>query len=102
MMQRPNSTGEIISINGSLLTAAALATTAWFTWPSEPEWWGFGFISILCGGAAVGKLIAAIREMTRLYLRDRALAAFMKKGAKPQSSKLASSDALRQAGMLDE
>lgn len=101
MMLKPSSTGEIIGINGSLLMAAFLTATAWFIWPSEPEYWGFGFLSIICAAAGLAKLIAAIKEMVRLYLRDRALAKFMAKGAEPQSSELASPDALRKAGMTD-
>lgn len=102
MISRPRSTGTVVGINLKLLGATLLAFAAWALWPSSPEWWAFGLLSILIGASASGVLIDALRAMAKLYARDKALVRLMATGAEPRSSKLASDDALRQAGVIND
>ena len=96
-----SSAGVIFGINIKFLGAALMGFTAYAIWPTSYKWWGFGLLSIMLGAAALGSLIGAFREIIQLYLRDRAIEKFMAQGAAPKSSELASSDALKKAGMVD-
>ncbi len=96
-----SSAGAIVGINLKFLSAALMGYAAWAVWPTTYRWWGFGLLSIILGAAALGSLIGALREIVQLYLRDRALAQFMAQGKTPKSSELASSDALKKAGMVE-
>lgn len=100
----PNKTpiGAILKINGHLLLAFLYGGTAWLIWPTNPEWWGFGLLSILLGAAALASLIAAFRAMTKLYVRERELARFASSARAPVPSDLASKNALKDAGMFHD
>ncbi|MBL4759227.1 MAG: hypothetical protein JKY32_16865 [Rhizobiales bacterium] len=91
--------GTIIQINAKLLYALFLAALAYFSWPTNPKWWGFGFISVTSGLASLGLIIEAIRAMAQLFTRDKVMAEYMAQGNKPKSSDLTSEDALKDAGM---
>ena len=95
-------TGTALQINLKLLMSALFMFTAWGIWPSSPEWWGFGLISILLVLSAIGMAVKALRAMAKLYARDKALAEYMAQGNRPKTTNLASSDALRKAGMTNE
>lgn len=101
MIRFQRSVGAIATINGQLLGGAFYGAASWVTWPSSPEWWGFGIISILSGIAAFGMVIQALRGMTALYLRDRALSQFEAQAKTQKNADMASDDALRKAGVID-
>lgn len=94
--------GAIVRINVHLLTAFGCGFVAWATWPTAPEWWGLGIISIIFGIGAFGEFIRALRLIGSLYNKERVVADYMAQGGKPKSSRLASLDDLKRAGMLDE
>ena len=91
--------GIIVQINLKLLWATAMIFVAYFSWPTSAKWYGFGLISICAGAAAIGLVIEAIRAMTKLYVRDKALEKYVAQGGKTKSSEMATSDALDNAGM---
>ncbi|MCH9807165.1 MAG: hypothetical protein K0U74_05475 [Alphaproteobacteria bacterium] len=93
--------GMIASINAQLLGAALNAAIAWVSWPTAAKWWGFGVISILCGAAAISMLVAAIKSMITLYLRDRTLAEYQAQAKAQKNAEMASNDALKNAGVID-
>lgn len=94
--------GAVLRINVLLLGAVLLAAIAWAIWPSSPEWWGFGLLSIILGLAAFGTLIDAVRAMVKLYERQK-IVARMEATARPaEQTEFADHDALKQAGMIDE
>lgn len=95
-------TGTVFQINLKFLVSGLFGFIAWWIWPSSPEWWGFGLISILLVLSAVGMAVEAFRSMAKLYARDKVLAEYMAQGNKPKTTNLASSDALRKAGMIHE
>ncbi len=95
------SLGSVARINGMLLLAAFYAAIAWISWPTHPQWWGFGVISVLSACACLGALIQSLREMTTLYLRDRTLADYESQAKKQKNADLASDETLRQAGVID-
>lgn len=96
------SVGAVVGINMKLLSCAVLSWAAWSLWPANwIEDWQYGLIAIVVGHGAVISVIAAVKAMARLYMRDKAIAAFEAQGARPKSAQLASSDALHAAGMLD-
>ena len=94
--------GAILKVNGHFLQAALFGGVAWLIWPTTPKWWGFGLLSILLGAAALASLIAAIRAMTKLYIRERELSRFTTTARTPEPSDLADQEALKNAGMFDE
>ena len=94
--------GAILKVNGHFLQAFMFGGVAWLIWPTNPKWWGFGLLSILLGAAAIAGFIAAIRAMTKLYVRERELARFSSTARAPDPSDLADQDALKNAGMFDE
>ncbi|GMG84971.1 hypothetical protein LNKW23_41870 [Paralimibaculum aggregatum] len=97
-------TATIFSINAKLAGAALMAVTAYAIWPTYPKWWSFGMMSVILALAAVGNVIAAIRQMVALYQREKAIAELTKDAAAPKSARLASDDhdRLREAGVLDD
>ncbi|PCJ82172.1 MAG: hypothetical protein COA52_20230 [Hyphomicrobiales bacterium] len=95
-----DSHGTIYQINIKLLFALTCALIAFYSWPSHPKYWGFGFISICMGLAAIGVAFDALRTMAKLYQRDKTLSKYMAQGNKPKSSKMASLDAMKKAGMI--
>ena len=94
--------GTVLQINLQLLESVLFLFTAWGIWPSSPEWWGFGLISILLVLSAFGMGAEALRSMGKLYARDKIVAEYMAQGNKPKTNNLASSEALRKAGMIHE
>lgn len=94
--------GAILKVNGNFLQAFLFGGVAWLIWPTNPKWWGFGLLSILLGAAALASLIAALRAMTKLYVRERELARFAATARTADPSDLANQDTLKNAGMFDE
>ena len=92
----------IMSVNGHLLQAFLFGVCAWWVWPTSPEWWGFGVLSIALGAGTLNKLFAAISAMVKLYEREKELAHFASTSRAPTPSDLADHDALKNAGMIDE
>lgn len=99
MKQFQSSVGSTIKINMDLLFATCLGATAWLIWPTNIKWYGFGFLSICCGLAAVAVTFRALRTMLALYTRDKAMAAYFAQGNQPKASTLASQDIQKNAGM---
>ena len=96
------SNGATAQINSKLFLAFICALAAWLIWPTNPQWWGFGLISIMLAAGAFLAFIDALQSMKKIYMRDKAMAEYMAQGNKPKSSKLASTDALRKAGVIHE
>ena len=94
--------GAILKVNGHFLQASLFGAVAWLIWPTNPQWWGFGLLSILLGATAFAGLIAAIRAMAKLYVRERELARFAATARAADPSDLADQNALKNAGMFDE
>lgn len=94
--------GPVIAVNLTLLSSLLLAVACYWCWPSNPEWWGFGFISICLGGAALGQFLAALRLIAKLYTRETTIRQVMAQGELPKTSRLASDTALKDAGLIDE
>lgn len=97
----PSKSG-ILSVNGYLLQAFLFGVCAWWLWPSSPEWWGFGALSIGLGAASLNKLLMALRAMVKLYGREKELARFAATSRAPAPSDLADHNALKDAGMIDD
>ena len=85
----------------NLLAAILCAVIAKAAWPTSPEWWGMGVVSILFGMAALASVAAGIGGMKSLYRRDRELSGYMAQGGAPKSAKLADHERLRKAGMIE-
>lgn len=91
----------VVEINVNLLFVAGCGYVGWAIWPQDPEWWGFGIIGATLVIAAIGASVKALRLMSSVYMKDRAVADFMAQGATPKASRLASTRDLENAGMLD-
>ena len=92
---------SVVEINFNLLLAAGCGYVAWVIWPQEPEWWGLGVIGTILALAAVGGVMKALRLMMAVHAKDRAIADYLAQGGSPRSSRLATKDDLKDAGMLD-
>ncbi len=93
---------SILTVNGHLLQSFLLGGGAWWLWPSSPQWWGFGLLSIMLSAAAFGKAVEALRAMVKLYARERDFSRLAATSRAPDPSDLAGQDALRNAGMFDD
>jgi hypothetical protein len=91
----------IFHVNLQLLGATACGFTAWAIWPSTPEWWGLGLLSIILSFAALAGIANAAKAMAGLYHRERVIADYMAQGGAPKSARLVTTEQLRQAGMVD-
>lgn len=96
------SRGAIFKINMLMLMALLQGALAYASWPTSKEWWMFGIMSILLGAAAFASFIQVMRLIWQIYRRDRIFGTFRNKGGEQKSSHMASRDALKQAGMLDD
>ena len=94
--------GAMLKVNSHFLMAFLFAGGSWLIWPTSLKWWGLGLMSILLGAGAVTYLIAAFRDMVKLYIRERELARFSATARAPAPSDLADQKALKNAGMFDE
>lgn len=94
--------GSIVLINFQLLQTFLLGLCAWWSWPSSPEWWGFGLLSIMLGATSFGTLMAALRAMAKLYAREKAIARLAGTSRAPEASDLVNRDALKNAGMIHD
>ena len=100
MGKTPNS--SILAVNGLFFQAFLAGACAWWLWPSSPEWWGFGLISVILGVAAFGKIVAGFRAMVKIHGREKEFARLAATSRSPDPSDLADQDALRDAGMIDD
>jgi hypothetical protein len=91
-----------LAINGHLFLGAMQTITAVSIWPSSPEWWGFGLLSVLLGLSAFANLIAALRKMVKVYGREKEIARLAMSSRQPEPSDLAGFDAMKNAGMFND
>lgn len=95
----PSTLGATISINLKLLCAFGFGWLSWAVWPTAPEWWGLGLLSILAGLAALQSAIDATRTMFQVQKREKAIIEYLAQGSAPKSSEMASGNRLDDAGM---
>ncbi len=93
---------SIAAVNGHFLTAFLLGASAYWLWPSSPEWWGFGLLAVILGIGAFSKTIEALRAMVKIYGREKELARLAASSRAPDPSVLADQSALKDAGMVDD
>ncbi len=93
--------GVIVRINAMFLSAAMFAAFAWWIWPSEAKYWGFGLLSIFMALVAVASLIDALKAIVSLYLRDKSLSECEARAKPQKNADLASDDVLAKAGVID-
>lgn len=98
----PDRRRAILTINRHCLGAGLLAVIAWTIWPSSPEWWGLGLISIILAMQVPASLVAAARAYLALRQRERAIAAYTAQGAPIKSAAMASKQSMIDAGMIDD
>ncbi len=94
-----NEGGTILGVNAKLLHGAILGVVAYFIWPDDPKWWGFGMFSIILGAASVALVIEAIRSAMKLHAAKRRWAALQALGNAPKNARLAGKHGLRSGGM---
>ncbi|MGJ8572284.1 MAG: hypothetical protein ACSHXI_16460 [Hoeflea sp.] len=102
MTHYQSSLGTIIGINARLLYAALMSAVAWYIWPESMRGYGWGFISICLWGSSIALFIEACKSAVKLFARDRAVSKYLAQGNKPKTAEMASSQALKNAGMTDE
>ena len=94
--------GSIIRVNLLFLGTVIQIVAAYWFWPTSKEWWMLYFTATLIGLSAFATFIQALRLIWQIYKRDMIFGAYRKKGGEQKSSRMASDDALKRSGMLDE
>ena len=95
----PSAFGATVSINLKFLMACGFGYAGWYIWPTSPLWWGLGVASVLLWLGALGLVLNAIQIMVRVYAREKEVRSYLRIGAPPKDSKMASPDELEKAGM---
>lgn len=90
---------SVIAINGRFMLAALLMIVAYKLWPTRPEWWGFGLISICTDAGAIAHANAGIRKMFQLLERNRTVNDQTKDAVETKLARKVTQDVLRDAGM---
>ena len=91
---------RILKINLKLAYAVFLIWLAYLCWPTSPEWWGFGFITICAGLAGFVLAIKSLGEVGQMMFRDRNIDNFNKSARQPHDDKLAGQRDIEKRGML--
>lgn len=94
-------THPVLAVNGGFLGCVVFGWASWTLWPTNPEWWGLGVLSVMLGLAAIGSLANAIGTMIGRYRREREIYRYLAQGGGPKSARLASLDDLRRAEMIE-
>lgn len=89
----------IVAINSQLGYAAILAIVASWIWPTDPRWFGFGFMSIMMGAAAVALVLRSFGQMVKIHRRNREWKSYQKRGYAPKNARLASDEDMRRGNM---
>ena len=89
----------VVTINIRFLQACLFGWLAYGCWPTRPFELGWGLLAFIAIVISVACLVHAIKDMTKLYQREKTIGEYLKQGTKPKSSTLASDEALKKAGM---
>ncbi|MBG6166771.1 hypothetical protein IWQ54_006470 [Labrenzia sp. EL_195] len=89
----------IIAINGQLGYAVVLAVVAYWIWPTDPRWYGFGLMSIMMGAAAAALILRSFGQMVKIHRRNQFWKLQKPRGNAPKNARLASDDDMRRGGM---
>ena len=93
---------SVLAINGHLLLAFLAGGIAWLIWPTSPEWWGLGLMSMVLGAVSFISTVTAVRSMAKIYYREKEIARFTANSRAPDPSDLADTNALKKAGLIDD
>lgn len=100
MSEQPfNNTRTIYEINFQLGYAVLLAVVGNLIWPSDPHWWAFGAMSIICWLVTGGLIFKSLRQMWEIRSNYKKWRAFQARGKAPKQAKLASKQAQQNGGM---
>jgi len=94
-----NETGTIVGVNFKFLHGVLLGVVAYWIWPNDPKWWGFGMIAVLLGAASVAFVIEAVRSAIKLHSAKKRWAALQALGNAPKNARLAGKHDLHHGGM---
>lgn len=97
----PSNVGTILKINGKLLYAAFLTGIGVWLWPDDLLLgYGWVYIAIVLWCSSIGLVYQAARLALEQWLRDRRISKTINQGVKPKSTKFASIEKLREAGLI--
>lgn len=91
--------GNVIKTNVQFLVAALLSILAYELWPSRPEWWGFGILSICIGMGAIGHAIKAMQAVMISIQKNRVIGDQTTGATEAKYSRQVTRDVLQDAGM---
>lgn len=91
---------RILKINVKLAYAVFLIGLAYLCWPTSPEWWGFGFITIGAGLSGFVLGLKSFGEIAQMIFRDRTIDDFNNSARQPHDDTLASRRDMKNRGML--
>lgn len=89
----------VVQINVHFFLAGLCAWIAPSFWPTRPEYWGMGIMSIALGVAAFVQVRLGLKHVVQLVTRRKALRAQTKEASAPKLARKVDADVLRAAGM---
>lgn len=94
-----NETGTILGINGKLLHGFLCGVVAWWCWPNDPKWWGFGIFSVILWAACVCFIFEGIRSFFKLRGAQKRWALIEASGNRPKNARILEKSDLQDKGM---
>lgn len=93
--------GQILRINMHFLGGSLFGAAALYCWPNNTRYWEFALISIIFGMAAISLFKGGVVLIMKLYNREVATRRYLESARPPEPARLADTDALRDAGMVE-
>ena len=94
-----NETGTILGINGKLLHGFLCGVVAWWCWPTDPKWWGFGMFAFILWAACVCFIFEGIRAFFKLHGAKKRWAIIEASGNRPKNARILEKSDLQDKGM---
>ena len=84
-----NETVTIFGINGKFLHGVLCGAVAWWCWPTDPKWWGFGMFSVILWAASVCFIIEGVRSFINLRGAKKRWRVIGDMGGRPKNARVA-------------
>jgi len=94
-----NETGTVIGINGKFLHGVLCGVVAWWCWPTDPKWWGFGMFSVILWAASMAFVFEGIRSFIKLRGAKKRWRVIEKMGSSPKNARIPEKSDLQEKGM---
>jgi len=94
-----NETVTILGINGKFLHGVLCGAVAWWCWPTDSKWWGFGMFSVILWAACGCFIFEGIRSFFKLHGAKKRWRAIEEMGNRPKNASIVDKSDLQDKGM---